>query len=135
MVVESGDLLLVISIFVIVTAITWLLAGRMRIALELLILMALSQVITIWFVASLKPDSNLDFAIATGLPAIIILIFGVRYNQLIKDPYRQFRKNLSKQTYERTFTVIDEEFTKNHPGELSELITTFNKNTDRKSVV
>lgn len=131
MAVESGDLLLVVSIFVIVSAVTWLLTGRMRIALDLLVLMALSQVVTIWFVASLKPESSVEFAIATGLPSLMIFIFGLRFNQLVKDPYRQFRKNLSKQTYEKTFTAIDEEFTKDHPGELSDLITTFNKNTNQ----
>ncbi|MHA2099385.1 MAG: methyl-accepting chemotaxis protein [Candidatus Kariarchaeaceae archaeon] len=131
MAIESGEVVLTASVLIFVTAVTWLLSGRMRIALELLILFSVAEFITIFFVSALKPDTEIEFAVTTGVPSLMILLFGLRYNQLIKDPYHQFHKNLRNQTYEKTFTSIDDEFTKKYPGELSDLIKVFNRNTQQ----
>lgn len=129
MAIESGDAVLVASVFLIVILVNWLLSGRMRIALELLIIFSIAEFITIVSVATVNPDNSQEYLIVSGFPALLIFIFALRYNQLVKDPYRQFRRNLENQTLDRTFTIIDEDYAKRHPGEISGLIKSFNLNT------
>lgn len=133
MAIESGAIVLVAATLLVVILINWILSGRMRIALELLVIFGIAEFLTIYTVSALNPDKNEEFLIAVSFPAVLIFIFTLRFNQLIKDPYRQFKRTLEKQTMDRTFTVIDEGYVKKHPGEISGLIKSFNLNSKQIS--
>lgn len=87
------NLIAIFLIQFVVLAIAWLLSGRMRIALETLLLMSMSQVVAIIVLILVNPEDFGSFFLVTLIPALFLIIYSSRFNALFKKPYSNILEN------------------------------------------
>ena len=120
--VDIAEYILLIPIFIIGIFAAWLASGRMKIALQLLIIFAISSILNIFMFAYVKPDTREEIVILGVISISMMALFALRFNVLVKDPYKKLSANQQKVVKNRDLTnYMDEkeEANVNGSGELN----------------
>ena len=116
-------------VYFILFLICWFLAGRMKIAFNMFFLMAFSLIINSYLMLQIQPDSAINAIIISGLPFLMMFLLLVRYNQMVKDPYKTILREQELQIEQKTFALQDENVRRHYPGELNNILKGFYRNS------
>ena len=108
MALDPQGLLLSIVIIIASGVLVVALTSRMRIALEMVTLFALSNIFLIVAINIIEPQSIQEYLIIAIFPALLLVYGGFRFNQLFKHPYRVIVES-SKRVWDNDLTIIQDD--------------------------